>query len=85
MVNELGEPNYEIWKTDETIDNTGKSTDFKLSKIVLDDFTFNYKNYLSKVKLVSDFKEVTFSGNFADAAYELDLNAKGFISALKSN
>ena len=85
VVNELGEPNYEIWKSDKTLDNKGKSTDFKLNKIVLDDFTFNYKNYQSKVKLASNFKDVTFSGNFTDAAYELNLEAQGFISALKSN
>ena len=85
VVNELGEPNYEIWKSDESVDTKEKSTDFKLNKIVLDDFTFNYKNYQSKVKLISNFTDVAFSGNFADAAYELTLNAKGFISSLKSN
>ena len=85
LVNDLGEPNYEIWKSTEITDSKEKSTAFKLSKIVLDEFTFNYKNYQNKVKLLSDFKEITFSGNFADAAYELSLNAKGFISALKSN
>lgn len=85
LVNDLGEPNYEIWKTDKSLDNKEKSTAFKLNKIVLDDFTFAYKNYQSKVKLASNFKDVTFSGNFTDVAYELTLNAKGFISSLKSN
>ena len=85
LVNNLGEPNYEIWKTDENLDKKEKNTNFKLSKIVFDDFTFAYKNYQSKVKLASKFKDVVFSGNFADAAYELTLNAQGFISTLKSN
>src|ERR1700758_1729598 len=84
-VSDLGEVNYEAWKADESIDNKGNSTAFKLNKIELDNFDFIYKNYQSKLKLVSNFKEVTFSGNFADAAYELNLNAQGFISSVKSN
>jgi len=84
-VSDLGEVNYEAWKADESIDNKGNSTAFKLNKIELDNFDFIYKNYQSKLKLVSNFKEVTFSGNFADAAYELNLNAQGFISSIKSN
>jgi len=84
-VNELGEVNYEAWKADESIANKENSTAFKLNKIELSNFDFTYKNYQSKLKFVSSFKEVTFSGNFADAAYELSLNAKGFISSVKSN
>lgn len=84
-VNSIGEVNYEIWKEDTDIDKKEKSADFKLNKIEINDFSFAYKNYESKVKLASDFKEVIFSGNFADEAYELSLNAQGFISYLKSN
>ena len=85
LVNDVGEANYEIWKPDEKADSKEKSAAFKLNKIVLDDFVFTYKSYQSRLKLASDFKEVTFSGNFTDAAYELNLNAEGFISSLKSN
>jgi len=85
LINEDGKPNYEIWKTEESLDTKEKNTNFKLSKIVFDDFSFAYKNYKSKVKLISNFKDVTFSGNFTDVAYELNLNAQGFISTLKSN
>jgi len=83
-VNDLGEVNYEVWKSEKSIDNTGKSTAFNLNKIELTDFDFTYKNYQSKLKLASHFKEITFSGNFADAAYELSLNAKGFVSSVTS-
>lgn len=84
-VNDLGEVNYEAWKADESIANKENSTAFKLNKIDLDNFDFTYKNYQSKLKVASNFKAVTFSGNFADAAYELSLNAQGFISSVKSN
>ncbi len=86
FINKEGSPNYEIWKSAEKTDNAkGKTTDFKLNKIVLDDFIFTYKNQKSKLKFASVFKQVTFSGNFTEASYELNLNAKGFISTLKSN
>src|ERR1700756_621871 len=86
-VNDLGEANYEIWKSDKetnTTNNKGETTTFKLTKIELDNFEFIYKNYQSKLKLTSNFKEVTFSGNFANTDYELGLNAQGFISSFKS-
>ncbi|HEX7415026.1 MAG TPA: AsmA-like C-terminal region-containing protein, partial [Bacteroidia bacterium] len=88
LLNGLGEANYDIWKTDESIDNTKEkknTTAFKLSKITLDNFNFTYKNSQRKLKLSSNFKEVIFSGNFSDAAYQLDLNAQGTISFIKSN
>jgi len=85
LVNDVGEPNYEIWKSDESPAGKEKTTAFKLNKIILDDFTFSYKNRQNKLKLASDFKEVSFSGNFADAAYQLSLNAQGFITTLRSN
>ena len=86
VANSLGETNYEIWKEDENLGEDKKqSTQFKLSKIILTDFEFAYKNYQSKVKLASNFKEVIFSGNFTDEAYELSLNAQGFISYVTSN
>jgi hypothetical protein len=83
-VNDVGEPNYEIWKSDKNTTDTGKTAAFKLNEIVSDDLEITYKNYQSRLKLASNFKEVTFSGNFADAAYELDLKAKGFISSVTS-
>jgi len=86
VANSLGEVNYEVWKADENLANEKKqATQFKLNKILLTDFEFAYKNYQSKVKLASNFKEVVFSGNFTDDAYELTLNAQGFISYIKSN
>ena len=88
LTNELGETNDEIWKASESISldkEKKESTKFRLNKISLSDIDFTYKNYQSKVKLRSNFKEITFSGNFSDAAYELDLKAKGFIYAVRSN
>ena len=85
LLNDLGEPNYEIWKTDKSLDAKEKKINFKLSKIVFSDFTFGYKNYQNKVKVTSNFKDVIFSGDFTNEAYELNLNAQGFISTLKSN
>lgn len=85
LVNELGEVNYEIWKADKSLDNKEKATSFRLNKIILDKFDLTYKNHQSKLKLVSNFTEVVFSGNFSEAAYELNLNANGFVSSLKSN
>ena len=86
VANSIGETNYEVWKGEGNIGEDKKqSTQFKLNKIILTDFEFGYKNYQSKVKLASNFKEVVFSGNFADEAYELTLNAQGFISYVKSN
>ncbi len=85
VANSIGETNYEVWKEDENGDEKKQSTQFKLNKIILNDFEFAYKNYQSKVKLASNFKEVVFSGNFTDEAYELTLNAQGFISYIKSN
>ncbi|MHB8260045.1 MAG: hypothetical protein ACYDCN_14575 [Bacteroidia bacterium] len=85
MANSLGETNYEIWNEDDNHDEKKKqATQFKLSKIILNDFGCTYKNYQSKVKLASNFKEVVFSGNFTDEAYELTLNTKGFITYVKS-
>lgn len=86
-VNDLGEVNYEVWKSDKSqgVANQQNSTVFKLNKIEFDNFTFAYKNYQSKLKAASNFKNITFSGNFADANYELNLTAEGFISSLKSN
>ena len=86
VANSLGETNYEIWKEEENLgDDKKQSTQFKLNKINLTDFEFAYKNYQSKVKLASNFKEVVFSGNFTDETYELTLNAQGFITYIKSN
>ncbi len=86
VVNSLGEVNYEVWKADENLTEEKKqATQFKLNKILLTDFEFAYKNYQTKVKLASSFKEVIFSGNFTDEAYELTLNAQGSISYVKSN
>jgi hypothetical protein len=84
-VNDLGEVNYEVWKTEKSVEEKGNSTAFKLNKIELNGFNFTYKNYQSKLKFASNFKEVTFSGNFSDAVYELNLNAQGFISSITSN
>jgi len=84
-ITDLGEVNYEAWKTDKSIGTKEELTAFKLNKIELDNFDFIYKNYQSKLKLVSNFKNVTFSGNFANAVYELSLNAQGFIYSVKSN
>jgi hypothetical protein len=88
LTNDAGETNDEVWKATESISldqDKKESTTFKLNKITLDNIEFRYKNYQSKVKLQSNFKEITFSGNFSDAAYELELQAKGAISFIKSN
>ena len=88
LINDIGETNDEIWKESESISinkDKKESTAFKLNKIVLEGIAFRYKNYQSKLKIASTFKEITFSGNFSDVAYELDLKAQGFISAIRSN
>jgi hypothetical protein len=80
-----GEVNYEFWEESvDTVKKGGKTADFKLSKLSFEGFDFSYKNAQRKIKCVSSFKTVQFSGNFSDDNYLLDIKADGFITYLKS-
>ncbi len=78
--------NYDIWEeTTDSLAKNEKSTSFKLSRVHFDDFNLSYKNSQSKIKTAGTFKEVTFSGNFTDKEYLLEVQADGFLQYIKTN
>ncbi len=86
LVNKEGDTNYDIWEsTAESLTKTEKATAFKLEMVSFSDFNFSYKNIQSKIKTAAAFKEVTFSGNFGDKEYALEVKANGYLNYIKSN
>jgi hypothetical protein len=86
QVNKDGFTNYDIWEsTQDTIHAGGKSTSFKLNEVTFTDFKFSYRNAQSKVRAATNFKDVLFTGNFADADYLLDVKADGYLEYVRSN
>jgi len=67
-----GTENYIFWKES---DGQGKSTNFNLKLISLDNVTVNYKNTKELFKTEFQIKNLSFSGNFSDEKY--DLKTKG--------
>jgi len=85
LISDIGETNYQVWEdnTDSSkADNNAAS--FKLNKVSFKDFAFSYKNIQHKMKCVSSFKNIAFSGNFSEDNYILAVKADGFITSIKS-
>ena len=69
-INEKGQDNYTIWKSD-TTENSNSKFSFDLKKVVLKNLVFAYENALQQQYFAFSTNRINMRGNFSDEQYTL--------------
>lgn len=81
-VNKKGQPNYEVWKSDDTSHTSNDSLKFKLEGIKLKNIIVLFKNNKQKVKLDFIINDLLFKGDFSENNYEMSSEGQVKINSI---
>ncbi len=85
-VNEKGQSNYVIWKSDSTSSpSENKTLSFSLASILVQDIHLLYRNKATKALVKVQVETVNFSGDFSADAFALTSKAKALVEDVKVN
>jgi hypothetical protein len=78
-VDEHGQNNYSIWKSNDTTSTAKSKVDFSLEDVELENIKIAFTNKKEKTKIILDIEDVFLKGDFKEINYSLKSKGKLFL------